>query len=307
MLRTWFNLFMILAAACAVTVAAGMARKVSQGPRSVAPAASSVSTKPGSATEDATQAKSYVVRLLSPVDNQFDSTLESAYPGLGASSEFQALRQNTVLIANDSHQRIHGFVIKWTTQSEEGITRVAFAPYVRSAGHERLVTGGVVLAPHEVRLLSPSFAFSQRQSPSSLLAQIRANLRSGTETVIGSSLDGVIFEDRTLVGSDEFKLGDRFECERNAQHDEGYSMSLALRDQLTDHEITARLNEHIKKGWKYRKGTDRESFYHVARGNEAQLLLRSFKQTGRAKFEQAVNQLLRMSRTQLRKLPAGEL
>jgi|GEM_PF-3007473 len=109
------------------------------------------------------------------------------------------------------------------------------------------------------------------------------------------------FKMELFVGPDEARLQDHFECERNGQHDEGYSMTLAIRKQLSDNEIIAKLNEHIQKGWTSRPGTDRESLYYVARGNEAQLLLQLLKQTGRPKLEHAVSQLAKMPRTQLHK------
>jgi hypothetical protein len=314
MRRSWSVFFVVAAIACTFTAVAATLRTIRSDKRELATASakrsetksdkrSDTKSDTVSLSTDVPPSDSHVVRLLSPADSEFDSVLDSVYPGLRSSSTFEKLRPNTILVSNESGQPVHAFVIKWTSRTNGAAPIVTYTPYLKSAGRDRLVTGGVVLAANEVRLLSPSFAFFQRQSFSALSAQIRANVEvADRDAVISSSIDGVVFQDGTFAGPDEARLQDRFECERSGQHDEGYSMTLALRNQLSDDEIAAKLNEHIQKGWTYRGRVNRESFYHVSRGNEAQLLLQLLKQGGRTKFQEAVTQLLKMPRVQLRRL-----
>ncbi len=305
-MRLWVKVLAIIVAAFAVTGFAATIRRIRIDKQRVSEfsrSATNVRADAANAARVGTQPDAHIVRLLSPEDPQFDSTLDSAYPGLRVLASFEALKPNVRLIRNESGQEVHAFVIKWTVQSDGGAPTMIYSPYMNSAGRDRLVTQGAVLASNEVRLLSPSFSFVKSQSPDVLTAQVRANLSSAAQNrVLNCSLDGVIFLDGAFVGPDEAKLVDHFECERSGQHDEGYSMTLAIRKQSSDNEIIAKLNEHIQKGWASRVGTDRESLYYVARGNEAQLLLQLLKQAGRAKFEQAVTALAKMQRTQLWKV-----
>lgn len=304
MRRSWSILFIVVGIACALTAVARTLRATrTDKPQAIASVETSATgAHIGSLSPNRTQPDSHILRLLAPADPQFDSVLDAAYPSLRSTFPFQELKPNTVLVSNESEQSVHAFVVKWTLQAAGGLPAVTYTPYFKSAGRDRLVTGGVVLAPKEVRLLSPSFAFLKGQSLNAFSAQIRSNIRvASVDAVVSGSIDGVLFQDGTFVGPDEARLQDHFECERNGQHDEGYSMTLAIRKQLSDDEIVAKLNEHIQKGWTSRAGTDRESLYYVARGNEAQLLLQLLKQAGRAKFEQVVSQLAKMPRTQLRK------
>lgn len=305
MRRSWSIFFIVVGIAGAVTAVAGTLRAT----RSDKPKATASLERPatgdrtGRLSSTAPPSENHVVRLLSPADPKFDLVLESAYPGLAHTPSFQELKPSTVLVSNESGQFVYGFVVKWTLRAGTAAPKVVYSPYLKTAGRDQLITTGVVLAPNEVTLLSPSFAFVKGHSLNALSAQVRANVAAAKrENVLSGALDGVIFGDGTFGGPDEARLRDRFECERSGQHDEGYSMTLAIRNQLSEDEIAAKLNEHIRKGWTHRAGTDRESFYHVSRGNAAQLLLQLLQQAGRAKFEQAVTRLTRMPRTQLRKV-----
>jgi hypothetical protein len=155
--------------------------------------------------------------------------LDSAYPELRLDPSFPLLRRNTALISNESGQNIYAVTVKWTLQTETGTSVVTYDHYVESHVIADLITKSVVLAPHEVRLVSPSIALRKGQSRNGIIAQLRANSAAlKGQTILNSSLDGVILGDGTFVGADEARLLDRFECDRNGQHDEGYSMKLAL-------------------------------------------------------------------------------
>jgi hypothetical protein len=174
-------------------------------------------------------------------------------------------------------------------------------------------TGGVVLAPGEARLLSPWFSLNKTQfanikssnaSSEALNAFLHANLpdQVADVKVLQSSVDGVIVglqPDASFVGPDESKLQNRFESDRNGQHDEGISIAHALKDKPSDQVIIDKLNAHIQRGKALDGRTDRESLYHIARGKQAEKFLQILQQGGRGKLEDMVYKASRLSRTQL--------
>lgn len=256
------------------------------------------------------QTDPHLLRLLTPSDPDFNSRIDTEYPGLKKASGFQDIQSKIVLVQNQSAHAIHAFVMKWTTQTQGGSPEVTFTPYMKTPTPNHVLTGGVVLAPNESRLLSPWFSLSKAQFASMrggngsldvVVTFLRANLAGPAKDskLLGGSVDGVVFGDRHFVGSDEAKLLDHFECERNGQHDEGISMSRALKNRESDQQIIDRLNAHIQKGQALRGNTDRQSLYLAARASEAQMLLQIFKQGGRNKLEQIVNTIINFRRTVL--------
>jgi hypothetical protein len=105
--------------------------------------------------------------------------------------------------------------------------------------------------------------------------------------------------DASFVGPDESKLQNRFESDRNGQHDEGISIAHALKDKPSDQVIIDKLNAHIQRGKALDGRTDRESLYHIARGKQAEKFLQILQQGGRGKLEDMVYKASRLSRTQL--------
>jgi hypothetical protein len=260
----------------------------------------------------AAQADSHTLRVLTSLDSDFNSTLDREYPELRRLPEFQDWQSKIVIVQNQSSWQVHGFVMKWTTQSPGETPSVSYTPFMKTAKPDHVLTGGVVLAPKETLLLSPwvtltksQFAGMKGGGPQSALgAFLRAN-GSGPardSKLLGGSVDSAVFSDSTIVGPDEAKLLDHFECERNGQHDEGVSIGRALRANASDQQIIDKLNEHIQTGQVLRGNNDRESLYRVARASQAQMLLQIFKQGGRGKLEQSVGNMLRFKPTRLKRV-----
>src|ERR1051325_11385567 len=245
------------------------------------------------------QAEPHTLRVLTSSDPDFNSSLDREYPGLRQLPEFRDLQSKVVLVQNQSSRQIHAFVMKWTTQASGEAPAVAYSPYMKTPKPDHVLTGGVTLAANETILLSPWLTLSKSlhasmkgtNGPQSALAAfLRASVSGPAKDVklVSGSVDSAVVSDSTIIGPDEAKLLDHFECERNGQHDEGVSIMRALRAKASDQEITDKLNEHIQRGQVLRGNADRESLYRSARATEAQMLLQILQQGGRAKLEKTV-------------------
>jgi len=205
--------FVVVGIACAFTAVARTLRATkTDKPEAIASVKTSASRPSASSlSAAAAQPDSHALRLFAPADPQFDSVLDAAYLALRGTSSFQELRPNLVLVSHDGDQPVHAFVVKWTLRAAGAMPAVTYTPYLKNAGRDRLVTGGVVLAPKEVRLLSPSFAFLKGQSLNALSAQIRSNTRvASVDAVVSGSIDGVLFQDGTFCRSRRSKVARSF-------------------------------------------------------------------------------------------------
>ena len=262
---------------------------------------------------DENQSASNALRLVTPNDSDFNSVLDAEYPNLRTTLGTDDLKSKIIIARNQTSKPIQAFVIKWTLQAKGQEPGVRYQTYMKRQSETHHFTGGVVLAPGEARLLSPWFSLNKRQfanikssnaSSEALNAFLHANLpdQAVDVKVLQSSVDGVIVglpPDASFVGPDESKLQDRFESDRNGQHDEGISIAHALRDKASDQVITDKLKAHIQRGQALDGRTDRESLYYIARGKQAEKFLQILQQGGRSKLEEMTYKASRLSRTQL--------
>lgn len=262
---------------------------------------------------DENQSASDVLRLVTPKDSDFNSVLDAEYPSLRTTPGTNDLKSKIIIARNETAKPIQAFVIKWTLQAQGQEPAVRFQTYMKGQSETHHFTGGVVLAPGEAWLLSPWSSLNKTQfanikssnaSSEALNAFLHAKLpdKAADVKVLQSSVDGVIVgvqPDASFIGPDESKLQDRFESDRNGQHDEGISIAHALRDKVSDQVITDKLKAHIQRGQALDGRTDRESLYHIARGKQAEKFLQIMQQGGRGKLEDMVYKASRLSRTQL--------
>jgi len=315
-MRTWIKLTVLILGIVTITgVAATIrnVRKVEKANEATRAPAKEVSDTAATASKPSTiaaQPDDHVLRLVKSTDSDFDAMLDSEYPDLRTTPGFDQVRSKVVIVQNQSPHAIHAFVMKWTVQEAGGSPQVIFTPYMKTPTPDHVLTGGRVLGANEITVLSPWFALSKSQfrggqgknrSAHASASFLNANGRGAAKdnTLVNSSVDSVVFGDRRIVGADEAKMLDHFECERNGQHDEGVSIMRAIKDGATDQQINDKLNAHIQKGRSTSGGTDRESLYFSARGSEAQMLLQVFKQGGKARLEKTANKVINFRQTRL--------
>jgi hypothetical protein len=316
-MKLWTKVSVLILGVVSFTVVAATIKKVSH--RSMAKAEQPASTAGTKSDPEANPpmakpagdpaAVAKVLRLLTSRDSDFSAVLEAEYPGFSASPGLEDLQSRIVIVQNQTDEPIRAFVVKWHLQAE-GKSAVKYSTFMNSPAVGEALTGAVVLSPHENRILSPWFSLSPKQfnnikntnSPAEALsAFLHASVPDVARDVrlLNASVDSVIAGDppnARLVGDDEIKLKDRYECERNAQHDEGYSISRALGDS-SDQQIIEKLNQHITRGRDMNGRTDREGIYYAARGKEAEEFLRALKEGGRTRLEESVKKTTSLSRT----------
>jgi hypothetical protein len=309
-MKLWTKFWVVILGIVSVTVVAATIKKVSHSTSENAnQPATAAAAQPGLEIDARTAkpaadpvAVGKVLRLLTSRDSDFSAVLEAEYPGFSASPGLEDLQSRIVLVQNETDESIRAFVVKWQLQAE-GRSAVKYSTFMNSPAVGDALTGAVVLSPHEKRILSPWFTLSSKQynnikysdSPAETLSSfLHASVPDAARDVklLNASVDSVIAGDppnSRLVGADEAKVKDRYECERNAQHDEGLSISRALGDKSSDQQIIEKLNQHISRGNQMNGRTDREGIYYAARGKEAEEFLQALKQGGRSRLEEKVN------------------
>lgn len=312
-MKTWIKLTVLILGIVTISGVAATIRNVrkveraSEAARVPAKEASGTAAPASRPSTTAAEPDDHILRLVKSTDSDFDSLLDSEYPDLRTTPGFDQVRSKVVIVQNQSLHAVHAFVMKWTVQEAGGSPQVIFTPYMKTPTPDHVLTGGRVLGGNEITVLSPWFALSKSQfrggqgKNRSAHAFLNANARGAAKdnTLVNSSIDSVVFGDRRIVGADEAKMLDHFECERNGQHDEGVSIVRAIKDGATDQQINDKLNAHIQKGRSMSGGTDRESLYFSARGSEAQMLLQVFKQGGKDKLEKTANKVMNFRQTRL--------
>lgn len=263
------------------------------------------------AESNSLQQDSHRLTVVTSKEPGFNQLLQSVYPGMLSNGEFKRLQNKVVLVHNDSKFPIHAFVIKWVIQSKSLPQSVEFTPYVYTQTSKHALVGGVFLAPDETRIISPWFSLSKSQYQRMATNKGNINQISGyfsghevtakhTDMILSATVDGVVFDDASLVGVDEFGLKDLFECQRNGQHDEGISIGREFKRNAPDEQIIAKLNDHIIQGRIAEGKNDRESIYYAARGATAQMMLDELNKSGRAALEKVVRQTLRSKQINLK-------
>lgn len=281
-------------------------------PAAMAKSSESQPGLPAAAKAAPAMSDSHNLGVFTHTDKGFNAALDQEYPGLRTAPGFRDLQSKVVVVRNESAVPVHAFVMKWTTRTVGEAPTVSFTPYMWTPTPTHVLTGGMMLAPGESRLLSPWFAITRAQYKGmqgdkggreavGVLLRANASGPAKDSELLSGTLDGAVFGDTRFVGPDESKMADRFECERNGQHDEGVSVARALRANATDEQIAAKLNAHILEWQTSRGRADREGLYFAARAAQAQMLLQILNQSGRGRLEQTVNNIRRFKKTTLQR------
>jgi len=223
--------------------------------------------------------------LLGPEDPGFDSSLDTAFPGLRTVNGFEALRPLIAILRCDPTHDVSAYIVEWSISNADGSTkRVSQFLMSESLTGRGILTGqAVVLRANETELVSPFFNlsssdFSRFASQPMLDIFISAIQRKklmasiqGAQKV-ETSLDGVVYSDGLFVGPNTSQLFERLRAEQLAQRDEGRSILQLLSGNASDLQVLSTLSVDAQKGFAS-TGTDSFSFYRAARGRTAQRLL----------------------------------
>jgi hypothetical protein len=158
----------------------------------------------------------YEVKLILPSDREFDSAAERAVPGWG--TLIQKLKPFVAIVSNRSDRRIVGFTVTFEIARPGAKPTRENTVFVYPDG---LVPTGVrdkdptlrAIEPLGNRVIPMSFqlpAFDQRYEATIRQWAEIAHDGDTSATLIGISLDCVIFDDGHLAGPDNANLRDRF-------------------------------------------------------------------------------------------------
>jgi hypothetical protein len=234
------------------------------------------------------------VAIVAPNDAQFDSTLDSLFPGVSELPEFRAVRPLVVIVKNDSAFPVNAFGVRWIVDTPNGTTSDIEMPVVQGGGGRPEANGSAltgehaVLRPRESELVSPYFHFDAGYLEGFLNASrlsgvgaggifraaagepLLAEIKGGAS--VQTSLDGVLFADGVFAGPDASKLCERVQSEQQAGVDEGKWILSILGTGLTDQQIKDKLSEQIYAGASV-AGMDPASLYRAALGRQAKMYL----------------------------------
>jgi hypothetical protein len=230
--------------------------------------------------------------LVHPEDSAFDSLLNANFPGIQNLESYGAIRPFLVVLRNDTSHRGRAYVIQWEIQRSDGMLDGLQAHHIQkpfAPGKDRRT-----LVPSEVRLISPFFDLS----PAEYLAQksslgswmtAHSSLRPYSFVnilTITATVDAVIYEDGTYVGTDRFQLLTRYQALRDAERDESAAVLQLLSANPAPADIVALLERDAQAGLAVKLSPARDANtlyvmeYPLQRGYEAQMLLALYRQSG---------------------------
>jgi len=298
-----------LLAAGTVAGAASLLAPSSMGAKSLAGTQSATSPDVGS-----------YITLMPPSDEQFNATLDLLFPGLAKDPVFQKIKAQSVLATNVSGRKLRAFSTHWklttATGGYETVLRHRFHPSARKgrtaspgvSGNKTRFTGKIaILKAGATRLVTPYFNWSTnyyRKNPTpnwtSLLTANESRkfflneLSSATQVEV--SIDCVVVNRKTAVGSDKAKLADLYRISRNAEHDEAVSAGRLLASGASLSQVASLLESHLSFKLPARTDAAKHRYFSV-RQRQAHVLLARLKHGTPAQFASTVHYLQARAKT----------
>jgi hypothetical protein len=270
--------------------------------------------KPPEADVNLLSASDRTVSAVSASDSNFQSAVESLYPGLQDDPVFQKIAPLTLLVTHQNGPGIRAYSVAWQITAPAGAYETALFSYVSpgpaSKGRSSSTLGyarQAILRAGQSRLITPFFIWSPtdyQRNPHPDWSKVIMPLEPGrflvselpTATAVKVSLDGVVFSDWKITGPDKHNLARRLRSTRNASHDEGLAVYRLLQGGSADSTIVATLQAHAFAA----RSSKREGpayWYEQARRYQAQVLLLAFQQADGKIFAKALNRLVLQKKT----------
>jgi hypothetical protein len=225
--------------------------------------------------------------LMHPQETDFEAILNASYPGFTNLDNYRAIRPFLVLVRNDSSHSAMSYAIEWDIRSRDGMSHPLENHFIQK--YFGPVAQRRAFGPRELRLISPLFDVSRAQYPEqrNLIVQLLSTFSShppysSTNIIsITAAVDAVIYEDGRYSGPDHFQLLKRYECVREAEHDEASRVLELLAANTAIEDVVAILQQHIQAGRTAKTSAgDRDSICTLHRGEEAQVLLAVYRRSG---------------------------
>lgn len=205
----------------------------------------------------------YSLTLITPSQANFDSALESYFPGiLDGVSDFQATRPYLVMIRNDTASAAIAYVIRWKVSYQDGKSRAFSSTSILSPLTH---LANVTLMPGGIRLVSPSFNWSPNQyQPGSLTGWLsQASLVSPPPAGIASSVPevtGVVWSGGDYSGPEGGQVWRLWTVARFAAMDEARYVMRALGSSTPLPTLYGNLDQQYMRGQQYMGPTDMDTY-----------------------------------------------
>ena len=248
-----------------------------------------VANTPAQTPSPAQPSSSRQLTLIRPDDADFDTMLNSNFPGLERLDGFAIFRPYLVLLRNDTSHIGRAYMMSWERQSSS-----VGRPQPINSFVERYdpapAAARVALAPGELRLVSPTFDVSPKEyqsvhSHNWVTMQLSTRQThppySLTDTQsITPSLD-TVFDDGLCVGADHHQVFERYQRELDAEHDLSQEVLRLLDAKTSEADVVAFLKgESDTAAAASTAQSGDASIYAFYRGRQAQTLLTMYRRGG---------------------------
>lgn len=234
-----------------------------------------------------TQTASQSLTLIKPSDSNFDSTIESYFPGLSDEAGYQqAIRPFLALVRNDTGVTAADYAITWTVHYTDGFARPLRAIFVNRP--LMYLPATTYIAPESIRLVSPLFNMTPEgyQANKQFAQEYPASHfpYSGRLASVEVGVDGVLYRDGSFIGPNSTHLLDRCAAAHFAARDEALAVlnfvnSSTAPEFVVIEQLQQILNQDIQREVRVHQ-QNLLARYVSARGQSAQDMLRILRNRG---------------------------
>lgn len=221
------------------------------------------------------------LRLVSHDDPEFENHVSSAYPKIANHELYPKVKKFMAVLSHEGTRQAKAYRVLWTIQQSANRQRTMQSVFIKK--HCMLRNAVKVVGPGKKRLVSMFFNYSTADynfDAGNATLRIPPNFPFLDSEVVSVSIDAVIYSDHTIAGPDKYDLRSHYLLTRDAEHDEGYSLSWKLEkmkaalgpgESIDPSKIVSILDYDIQYG-ATAHGNDAKSIYRFARSQEAALM-----------------------------------
>jgi len=222
--------------------------------------------------------------LIHPDDPEFETLLNSNFPGLERLDGFAIFRPYLVLLRNDTSHAVRMYMMAWERQSSS-IPRPQPINVFLERYDPNPVVARVALAPGELRLVAPGIDVSPKEWQSNHSHNAVVTTMSTRQTHPPYSLTDTqsvtpfvdaVFDDGLCVGADRHQVFERYQRELDAERDLAQELFRLLDAKTPEPDVVAFLTAESDAGAASIQG-ESAAFY---RGRHAQTLLTLYRRGG---------------------------
>jgi hypothetical protein len=226
--------------------------------------------------------------LIHPEDPDFDTLLNTNFPGLERLDGYSAFRPYLVLMRNDASQSARAYAVEWETRSSNGMIHRSVSHFIQKR-NPAVTIDRQAFTPGELRLISPTFDVSpveytrQQNSIANLMSALSTHPPYSFVNTqsITASVDAAVFADGAYIGPDRNRLLLRYQCKRDAERDVAQALLQLLDAKAPVGDVLALLEHDAQAGRAANTSqADRDSVYALYRGREAQTFLTLYHRGG---------------------------